>query len=171
MPIDSYRSFIERPEPEDMLYLIANGKTYPVRDFTKFADSTSFAKVIGSLYSNAGSDYQFLYELWFITSKMTAYSEDIGEDPRWALETLTEAGGDCEDLTILIASMLKAAPQTKNWTIQMVYLDLDNPEKPMDVDHVALFVKTGSFQTFVESTAKTNGLNSLESVNGWYYTL
>jgi hypothetical protein len=46
------------------------------------------------------------------------------------LETFAEAGGDCEDLTMLIASMLKASSHTADWTIKMVYFDANNQDKP-----------------------------------------
>ncbi|MER3408222.1 MAG: hypothetical protein C4292_05650 [Nitrososphaera sp.] len=105
-----------------------DGSVIIVRDHTKFVDSTSFADIIDEVHANAGgSDRQFLYELWYITSEMTTYSPDIGEDPRWPLETFVEAGGDCEDLVILMASMLKSSAHTKDWKIQMVYFDLQNP--------------------------------------------
>lgn len=173
MPIDSYRSLIESAEPKDYLKLQKDdGAAFKVRDHTKFVESRSFAKVIDGVYDKAESDQQFLYELWYITSQLTIYSTDIGEEPRWALETFTEAGGDCEDLTILIASMLKASSHTSDWEIKMVYLDADNPGNPQDVDHVVLYVKTADFTTFVESTTKNDGLNTWKgTINGWYFDL
>ena len=173
VPIDMYRNLIESPEPAGKLRLQkSDGTTVIVRDHTKFVDSESFAKVIDEVYENADSDKQFLYELWFITSQLTTYTTDIGEDPRWALETFTEAGGDCEDLVILIASMLKASEHTQGWKIQMVYFDADNTSSRNDVDHVALYVETDEFETFVESTAKEEGLKYWKgTINGWYFDL
>ena len=173
MPIDSYRDVIESQEPSGQLQLQKDDDSIiVVRDHTKFVDSKSFEKVIDEVYENADSDRQFLYELWFITSQLTTYSTDIGEDPRWALETFTEAGGDCEDLVILIASMLKSSEHTGGWTIQMVYFDADDPSSRKDVDHVALYVKTDEFATFVESTDKKDGLGYWKgSISGWYFDL
>jgi len=173
MPIDSYRDVIESQEPSGQLRLQKDDDSIiVVRDHTKFVDSKSFEKVIDEVYENADSDRQFLHELWFITSQLTTYSTDIGEDPRWALETFTEAGGDCEDLVILIASMLKASDHTKDWTIQMVYFDADDPSSRKDVDHVALYVKTDEFATFVESTDKNDGLGYWKGlISGWYFDL
>ena len=172
MPFDTYRSIISDPEPEDVKYLRSDdGTTFEVPDFSKFVEQDSFSEVIDDLYENAGSDHQFLYEVWYVTSQLTTYSTDIGEDPRWALETFTEAGGDCEDLTILISSMLKSSAYTRDWKIEMVYFDSDSPEEPNGVNHVALYVTTSEFQTYVESTAKVDGLKIWESVNGWYFEL
>lgn len=173
MPIDVYRNLIDAPEPATKLRLQkGDGTTITVRDHTRFVDDESFAKVVDEVYDNAASDRQFLFELWFITAQLTTYSTDIGEDPRWALETFTEAGGDCEDLVILIASMLKSSEHTKDWTIQMVYFDADDPLNKNDVDHVALYVETDEFATFVESTNKDDGLQYWKgTVNGWYFDL
>ncbi|MEM2761129.1 MAG: hypothetical protein QXU32_10370 [Nitrososphaerales archaeon] len=173
MPIESYRNIITMPEPKDMKHLKFNdGRVVTVRDHTKFVESYSFTNVIDQVYDNAGSDYQFLFEVWYIVSQLTTYSVDIEDNPRWSLETFTESGGDCEDTTILIASMLKSSKHTKNWKIQMVFFDSYNPDNPRDINHVALYVETSSFRTFVESTAKSNGLGYWgSSISGWYFDL
>lgn len=174
-PVETYRKLITAPEPANKLRLEKDdGSAIVVRDHTKFVDSTSFKGIVDEVYANAGgSDRQFVYELWYITSQLTTYSVDIGEDPRWALETFTEAGGDCEDLVILIASMLKASSHTKDWKIQMVYFDLQNPRVAEQVNHVALYIETpGGFRTFVESTDKSDGLGYWKGdIVGWYFDL
>lgn len=171
LPVDTYRQVIEAPQPQDMLTLKkSDGSTITVRDHTKFVDNWSFKKVIDQVYANSKSDEDFAYELWYITSEMTTYSADIGEQPRWALETFTEAGGDCEDFAILIASMIRSSVHTKDWQVQMVFFDLDHPQKAQDVNHVALYVKTPSFSSFIETTDKTNGLDFWHGkIDGWYF--
>lgn len=62
------------------------------------------------------TDYDFLYETWNIVSQLMVYSEDIGETPRYPLETFLAGGGDCEDTAILFASMIIAAPV--DWDVQ-----------------------------------------------------
>lgn len=171
LPIDTYKQVIESKQPQDMLSLRkADGNTITVRDHTKFVDDWSFRKVVDEVYANSNGDEDFVYELWYITSQMTSYSVDIGEQPRWALETFTEAGGDCEDLAIVIASMIKSSAHTKDWQVQMVFFDLDHPRKAQDVNHVALYVKTDKFSTFIETTDKANGLTFWQgTVDGWYF--
>ncbi|MGI0016232.1 MAG: hypothetical protein ACREBU_22660, partial [Nitrososphaera sp.] len=71
----------------------------------------------------------------------------------------------------LIASMLKSSAYTKDWKIQLVYFDAYNPSGSNDMNHVALYVTTSDFQTYVESTAKVDGLDQWQSVNGWYFEL
>lgn len=171
LPIDTYRQVIESQQPQDILSLRKNdGSTITVRDHTKFVDDWSFRKVVDEVYANSKNDEDFVYELWYITSQMTTYSADIGEQPRWALETFAEAGGDCEDLAILIASMIKSSSHTKDWQVQMVFFDLNNPRKAQDVNHVALYVKTPTFSSYIEPTAKNNGLDFWQgSIDGWYF--
>jgi len=176
MPIDTYRSIVTQPEPVSYLnlYNSETGETYRVRDYTLFVESESFSKVIPDLYYEMEQklilprpyEEQLVHEIWHIVSQLTVYSPDIGDDPRWALETLTEAGGDCEDLAILAASMLKAAPV--NYEVYLVYMDTDNPEHPEKVNHVIVYVKYGEYSTFVEATNK-HVMNPYASVKGWYY--
>ena len=69
--------------------------------------------------------------------------------------------------------MLRSSSHTKDWTIQLVYLDADNPTNPQTVNHVAVYVSNGDWRTFVETTAGTKewGLEAYDntSIRGWYY--
>ena len=130
----------------------------------------SFTKVIDEIYDNSQDDDNFIYEVWFITSQLTVFSTDIGEDPRFALETLIRGGGDCEDTVILIADMIRSSSYTNDWKMNMLYFDSDNPTNPKQVNHVSLEVKTPDSFYVLETTAKTvEGLNSWNGVEifGW----
>lgn len=172
LPIESYESYIRATEPRDTVRLkMYDGDTVIVRDHTKFVRE-SFKDVIEEVYDSAGGDEEFIYSVWYIVSQLTTYSTDIGEDPRWAVETFTRGGGDCEDLAILIADMIKSSKHSKNWDIQFVYFDMDNPSRAKDVNHVAVTVDTGSLFYFIEPTAKTlDELNywNEKGITGWYF--
>ena len=60
---------------------------------------------------------------------MTVYDKDVDErsEGRFAVETFTRTGGDCEDLVILIADMLMSSSHTRNWTFEYIIIDNDNP--------------------------------------------
>jgi len=172
LPIESYESYIRATEPRDIVRLqMYTGETVTVRDHTKFVRE-SFKDVIEEVYDNAGGDEEFIYGVWYIVSQLTTYSTDIGEDPRWAVETFTRGGGDCEDLAILIADMIKSSKHSKNWDIQFVYFDSDNPSRAKDVNHVAITIDTGSVFHYIEPTAKTldelNYWNQI-GITGWYF--
>ena len=121
-----------------------------------------FTNVINDIYENSYNNNDFIFEVWHIVSSMTVYSSDIGEYPRYAIETLVRGGGDCEDTVILMADMLKSSKHTKNWKIQMVYFDSHNPTNPKHVNHVALAVDTGTSRGILETTAK-----NISDLNIW----
>ena len=130
-----------------------------------------FTNVINDIYENSYNNNDFIFEVWHIVSSMTVYSSDIGEYPRYAIETLVRGGGDCEDTVILMADMLKSSKHTKNWKIQMVYFDSHNPTNPKHVNHVALVVDVDTFRGILETTAKNiSDLNiwNINNVIGWY---
>jgi len=168
MPIESYEDLVRRGEPQDMLRLeiTETGEVITVRDHTKFVRS-GFTKVIDQVYDNAKSNSDFVYEVWYIVSQLTTYSYDIGEDPRWALETLSRGGGDCEDTAILIAEMIKSSKHTTNWKIELVYFDADNPHKPKTMNHVAINIDDGKNNWLIESTAKNDPYAWPDGVRGW----
>ena len=88
----------------------------------------------------------FVWEVWTLVSQLTVYDKDVDEfsEGRYALETLTRTGGDCEDLAILIGNMLYSSSYTKDWTIQYVYMDSDNPNNPKEPNllqtHLIIYV-------------------------------
>jgi len=172
LPIESYESYIRATEPQNTFRLqMDNGNVVTVRDHTQFVRE-SFKEVIDQVYDNAGSDRVFVYEVWYIVSQLTTYSTDIGEDPRWAVETFTRGGGDCEDLAILIADMIRSSKHSKNWDMEFVYFDSDNPSRAEKVNHVAIKIDFGEGHSFLEPTAKT--LDALDywnerGISGWYY--
>ncbi len=162
MPIATYEYNVQRDEPFEYFSLqLPSGKVVTVVDHTRYVE-TSFTDVIDDIYDNAGSDAQFLYETWYLISQMTTYSYEIEEYPRYALETFSRGGGDCEDTAILFADMLRSSKHAQNWTIQLVYFDSENPYDPKSVNHVAVYVDTGEISTIIETTGKT-----VEEANSW----
>ncbi len=172
MPVSGYDFTIKRPLPSTYLELqLPNGTMETLRDYRQFVEP-DFKNVIDQVYNNAGSDDQFLFEIWYVVSKMTTYSQDITETNLWPLETFSRGGGDCKDTSILIASMIRSSEHTKNWKVQLVYLDLDNPNSPKDINHMVVEVNTGHSHYVIESTAKDfNGLTAWQGVNiyGWRF--
>ena len=172
MPISTYESLVaSSPNLESLYFEMPDGSSVEVVDHTKFVRQ-SFTNVIDDIYKNSNSDTDFIYEIWHITSQLTTYSEDIGEYPRYALETLSRGGGDCEDTAILIADMLRSSKHTTGWTIQLLYFDSDNPQRPQVVNHVAVSIDTGKNSFIVESTAKDDlTMNKWAGVKvfGWRY--
>ena len=153
LPIQTYESQIQDTSYSTQTIQYSDGTQHEIGEFSNYV-KTSFTNVIDDVYDNSYNDNDFIFEIWHIISNLTVYSPDIGEHPRYALETLTRGGGDCEDTTILMADMLKSSKHTKNWNIQMVYFDSVSPNNPKKVDHVALAVDTGEKCGILETTAK-----------------
>jgi len=170
MTQDEYSSNVDSPtRPANTQYLgTESGKVISVRDYTKFVQPTPFSMLADEIYENAGTDHQFIYEAWYVATHATSYAKEDVEQVNFPLDTLFLAKGDCEDLTILIASILTASSHTKDWEIKMVYFDAFNPESSGTVNHVALYVDTGKESMFVESTTDSRGLNIWDKVDGWY---
>jgi len=166
LDIDTYRARIESPEPTDKVTLNTDSGPVVMADFTKFVRPWAFETVVASLFERSEDEYEFAKEAFNIVTQLTVYSEDIGEDPRWPIETLTEAGGDCEDLAILYASLLKAAPYP--YDIELVYMDSDNPDDPQEVNHVIVTVATDDWRVLSECT-NNEGFRYWESVSGWFF--
>jgi len=62
--------------------------------------------------------------------------------------------------------MIKAAPV--DWEVYLVYMDIDNPLDPKDVNHVIVYINTGTQQYFIETTNDYE-MQPFDNVRGWYY--
>jgi hypothetical protein len=168
MPVDTYRSWIEMTKPGKTVLVNCNGRTYTMVDFRSYITPEVFNKVIPDFFSRCTDEQAFAHEMFNLVTQLTVYSKEIGEVPRWSVETLTEAGGDCEDLAILFASLLKAAPYP--YKISLVYMDSNNPTDPQKPNHVVVWVEAGDWKLFVDCTSD-QGWDYYERVVGWYFEL
>jgi hypothetical protein len=147
---------------------LPNGTKTRVIDYTEFVEKDVFKNVINTIYDPNKTDRENLEEIANVNSQLTTYSSLLGGVPRYSLETLSEGGGDCGAKAVLVASLLKAVP--KNWKVQLVYLDSDNPANPQNVNHALVYVDTGTYKTFIETTTDSNELDYwTQELNGWYF--
>lgn len=130
-----------------------------------FVIAANFETIARDIYQRYNTDEKRIRELWNFVTQLNTYSKELQETPRLPLETLLLGGGDCEDMTILAASLLSATPA--DWTNQFVYMDLNNPADPQSINHTVLFTQTDSLQTFIETTSNQT-MAPFESVNGFY---
>lgn len=176
LPISAYEDAVVESRARstfmglDPLYLDTDkGETIPTVSLDGFVRG-SFSNVIHDVYDNSYDDADFVWEVWHIVSQLTVYDEDIyaHSEGRYATETFSRGGGDCEDLAILIADMLVSSEHTSDWTIQYVYMDADNPEDPQTVNHVMLFVDDGERTYLIEATGKPSWDYYPDGVRGWF---
>ena len=135
----------------------------------------AFESIIDDVYNNSNSDSDFIYEVWYIVSEITEYGSDrddgyyMGDEGRYALDTLARGGGDCEDLVILVADMLVSSKYTKDWDIQYIYIDGDNPTNPETTNHVILYVDDGTYSYYIEATNSPRWDYYPNGIIGWYF--
>jgi hypothetical protein len=153
---------------------LPNGQTISTYDFRELAKALSekreWSGVIDQLYDNAGSDDQFIYEVWHLVAELTTYNKDITNTNLLPYEVLTRGEGDCKDKAILIADMLRSSSHTANWDIHLVIMDSNNPTNPQTVNHMIVHVNTGTYQYPIEptTTPDVNGLYYWTgTINGW----
>jgi len=136
-----------------------------LRDFSVFITPDTFLNVIPQLYYKSSNPYDFLYRLWYMIGQLSNYASEELETPRYSLETLLAGGGDCEDLSILMVSMIKAAPV--NWFVDLVYVDADNINAPQKANHVVVYVNTGKETYIIETTSDQEMLPYYNGITGW----
>lgn len=146
----------------------SEGDPFFVPDFRGFVDPEPFRGVMTELYRRSASDEQFVYEVWNIVAQLTTYTDETLEVPRYPLETLLAGGGDCEDSSILVASMLKAAPV--DWQVDLVYMDSYNPYAPNRPNHVLVYVHTNHREYWIETTSDAI-MEPNRDIIGWYFTI
>lgn len=134
-------------------------------DFRPYIMEDIFEPIALEFFSRHSDDESKVREVWNMVTQLNTYSKEITETPRLPLETLLLGGGDCEDLAILTASILKA--MSSEWNVKLVYMDGDNPTNINEINHVTVYVDTGRYKTFVEST-QGEIMNPWEEVDGFY---
>ena len=177
MPISTFEDLIQ-PSRDYSLYQIydnpnyieLNGLDVPVPNFDGFVQD-SFSEVIDEIYDNSHDDSDFINEVWYVVSQLTVYDKDVTleSEGRYALETFTRTGGDCEDLVILVASMLMSSSNTSHWEFQYVMMDSNNPLDPQDMNHVILYVDDGQYGYYIEATAPPRWDYYPDGVIGWWF--
>jgi hypothetical protein len=145
--------------------LALNGETVEVLDLRKFIDPEAFNDYIPDLYRRSVSDDEFILSVWRIVSQLNDYAGEIFDAPRHPLETFLLGGGDSEDTAILLASMILAAPT--DWDVKLVLMDSNNPYAAKEINHVIVYVNTGSKQYLIESTSSSDMLWPAD-IEGWY---
>jgi len=167
LPLDSYRSWSNTPKPNKTISLQCNDGICTVFDYRPYVHPDEFTEVIPSFYQQGNGGREFVQEAFNMVSQLTVYSKDIGEVPRWPIETLTEGKGDCEDLTILLVSLLKAAPYP--YKLSFVYMDIDNPTDPQYPNHVIVAVEDEDeeWRMFIDCSSD-EGWKFYDEIEGWF---
>jgi len=138
--------------------------TITILDYRPYIDTESIRPIADALVKRSSSDGAFINEVFNMIKQITTYTTE--QDAHFPLTTLISAGGDCKNTTILVASLLKSAHP--EWIVDIVYLDADNPENPKTINHTVVYVDTGNYKTFIETTSK-NQINPYTNIIGYYF--
>ena len=65
--------------------------------------------------------------------------------------------------------MLVSTKHTENWTINYVYMDIDNPIDSSTVNHVILYVNDGTYDYYIEATGTPSWDYYPDGVTGWFF--
>jgi hypothetical protein len=166
MPIDTYRSWIAKPTNDEFLTLSKNRQAFSVIDYRPFMVSEVWSDVVPDYAKRCPDGLSFAREMFNLVTQLDTYSTE--DAPHWPVETFTEGGGDCKNLSILFASLLKASPFP--YKLQLVYMDSDHPEDPVAVNHVFIGVTSSGATVSVDCTSKT-GWGSWTKFNGWMFDI
>jgi hypothetical protein len=142
-----------------------DGEKLGIRNFSIFVNPQPFEKVMPKIYNSSTNAYEFVYRTWNIIKQLSNYASEDYETPRYPYETLLAGGGDCEDLSILFASLIQAAPV--NWYVDLVYVDADSFLDPQTHNHVLVYIDTGEETFLVETTNDQEMLPYNDGVVGW----
>ena len=156
LDMGTYLSYAQASDPTETVRLSNSdtGETYTVTDLTEYVTPTVFTNVISDL-TDRRSAYNFVQEVVNIKNQLIAYSTGLDNQYRWAVETLTEGTGNCADMSILMASLLKAGENEKNYGLKVYfwYCDSDNMVNPQNVNHVIVGVEySDGTSQLIEST-------------------
>lgn len=142
------------------------GGQFTCLDCRPYVQPENFRLIADNINSSYTDDASKIKEVWNMVTQLCPYTNETTQfTPRLPLETLLFGGGDCKDLAILTASILREV--SPSWTIQFVYMDSNNPTSYQALNHVTVFVDTGNYKTFVEST-EGQVMNPYQIVNGFY---
>ncbi|MGQ9595904.1 MAG: hypothetical protein ACUVUS_00730 [Thermoproteota archaeon] len=172
MPIDTYRSYANRPKTEDYVRLNLHGATIKVLDIRNYIQPNFFSKVIYML-TEGRSDKDFVREVDNVKNQIVVYGSGLGDFYRWPAETLTECRGMCGDIAIFMASMIIKGNEQENYGMKIYvwYVDADNIEDPQSVNHAVVGVEFKDGTEWIIETTTNYFYNYLTeySVSGWKF--
>lgn len=129
-----------------------------------FVIASNFTPLAEEFHTRYQSVQERIHEAWNFVTQLNDYVADIGETPRFPLETLLMGGGDCEDSAILLGSILYSMPDDLN--PKFWYIDADNPTSPQKINHVIVSAETNDEAYLIETTS-TQEMLPYDSVEGF----
>ena len=91
MPVGTYENYVKYTRYTDTVRLhnTMTDETYTINDMTRYVLGHNFSNIIDDMYEKSSDDYDFLKESWYVVSNFSTYELDIGDYPRYPLETFS----------------------------------------------------------------------------------
>lgn len=166
MPVDTYRAWTQMPEPNQLLTLTAKNQNYSIIDYRPLMVPDIWRNVIPDFAKQCPDGLTFAKEMFNLVTQLDIYSTE--DAPHWPIETFTETGGDCKNLSILFVSLLKAS--SFPYKLQLIYMDSDHPNDPTTVNHVFIGVTLSGTTVYVDCTSKA-GWGLWTTFRGWFFDI
>lgn len=97
---DTYRFYQEKPR------VFYNYAVYTYEN-PQFQILSEFAETLRCMAENNGLDTKQTLNFVIAFVQQLKYQPEVGEYPKYPIETLSEKGGDCEDTSILLSALLR----------------------------------------------------------------
>lgn len=169
--IDTYLYYAMKSEPYGNKYLhnSETGEDYTVKDLTNYVTPEKFTKAISTL-SYGKTDREFVKEVVHLKNQLITYGSGLGDSYLYPAETLTEGRGKCGDISILMATLLKAGEEIENYGFDAYfwYCDSEHMSNPKEVNHVIIGVEySDGGSQLIETTSDT--FYAYEEIRGWKF--
>ncbi|MCP5099083.1 MAG: hypothetical protein GY943_26315 [Chloroflexi bacterium] len=139
-------------------------------DHRLFIESSIFEQEMSAMSRNASNETEFIRDVWQLVTQLTLTASRIEGTPQLSLETLQTGSGDNEDLAILFASLILAAPY--DWDVELVYIDSLHPRNLQEANRLLVMVDTG-FREFYVDVTQSEDMEPYEAgtFGGWRYLI
>jgi hypothetical protein len=148
-------------------YIEINGEVWAILDINPFVKTDIFEELVIDLVQGK-TDKEFVHEVINLKNQMISYGLFWEDNCRWPIETLLEGIGDCEDTSVLIASILEAGNKIGNYgmIISFMACDINNITDPVYPNHVIVDVEFNDGSSYlIEPTGYT--FLTYNKVVGW----
>lgn len=171
LDMETYIYYISKSDPIETHRLknTENDEIYTVTDLREYVTPDMFSKIISTLTSG-NSAKEFVAEIVNIKNQLISYSSGLNGEYRWAVETITEGTGNCGDMSILIANLLKAGENEADYGLKIYfwYCDAGNMTEPQEVNHVIVEVEYSDDDSIlIEPTS--NMFYTYNQIKGWKF--
>lgn len=136
-------------------------------DLSHYVNSAPFIEMMSDLYSISPDNISLMRDAWYFVNQLDIGNKELDKEdtPQYPLNTLVQGHGDNDDLAILLASLLLAAPEDANWDVSFLYMDIQYPKDRHAPNHVLVRVNINGTDYDLDPTSPE--MVPYEDIDGW----